>query len=415
MLEHFVELPSRLQRLRNKPLSKHIDGLAARLHQLGYTRCWGQRILGLIGKFNTFALSAGVESPEQIDESLVKRFIQTLTANGVYLEAPFAMRHMLEYLRDQDVIPKVVEDHPADLIAPILSRYGNHLSNVRGLTPSSCSQYMKYARMLLAWFQNRYGERPLTELTGVDILEFITELAGLHPSGSWNNNLCSLTRVFLRYMRWEGIIESDLARMVPKVACWRLRSIPRHLPWELVRRMIDSIDTSNPLGLRDKAVLLIISMLGLRNQEVRNLQLDHIWWRKAEIRIARTKTRRERALPLPKEVGEAIAEYVLRGRPPLGVPQVFLRHRAPLGPITSTDGIGGIVRKHLLRAGIRAPSYGAHLLRHSLATRMVNQSVPIKQIADVLGHQSIDTTAIYTKVDMRNLSAVALPFPGGEA
>ncbi len=145
------------------------------------------------------------------------------------------------------------------------------------------------------------------------------------------------------------------------------------------------------------------------------LELGDIHWRASEIRLAETKNRRERALPLPQEVGAAIAEYLLHGRPQIEVPQVFMRHRAPQGPITTSGGIVGIMRKHLLRAGIDAPSHGAHLLRHSLATRLVNEGVPIKQIADVLGHASIDTTAIYTKVDVRSLSSVALPFPGSEA
>lgn len=267
------------------------------------------------------------------------------------------------------------------------------------------------ARRLLDW----HGERSLTSLTGVDVLDYITELADLHPSGSWRNNLCSLTRSFLRFLRWEGIQDNDLDRVVPTLPRWRLQSIPRHLPWEKVEALIKSVDTSSPLGLRDKAVLLSIARLGLRNQEVRNLHLGDIRWRAGEIRLAETKSRRELALPLPGDMGAAIAEYVMHGRPRKNVPHVFLRHRAPQGPITSTHGIGEIVRKHLLKAGIQAPSYGAHLLRHSLATRMVNRGVPIKEIADLLGHESIDTTAIYTKVDTEDLAAVALPFPGGEA
>jgi site-specific recombinase XerD len=245
-------------------------------------------------------------------------------------------------------------------------------------------------------------------------LDFITDLAGLNPSGSWRYNLCSLTRGFLRYLRWEGIVEVDLDRVVPTLHHWRLQALPRHLPWEEVQAVIDSVDTSTPLGLRDKAVLVLIATLGLRNQEVRNLQLDDIRWRAGEIRLAETKSRRERALPLPEEVGAAIADYVLHGRPRVPAPHIFMRHRAPQGPITSTHGIADIVRKHLRRAGVRAPSWGAHVLRHSLATRMVKEGVAIKQIADVLGHANIDTTAIYTKVDTRSLSAVALPFPGGE-
>jgi site-specific recombinase XerD len=185
------------------------------------------------------------------------------------------------------------------------------------------------------------------------------------------------------------------------------------LAWEDVHKLVDSVDISKPVGLRDRAVLLLIATTGMRNQEVRCLQVKDIVWRTAEIRLRKTKTRRERVLPLTGEAGSAIADYLLRGRPRIGAPEVFLRHFTPAGPITTTHGIGDIVKKHLRRAGIHASSRGAHLLRHSLATRMVNQSVPIKQIADMLGHTSIDTTAIYTKVNTANLAAVALPFPGG--
>ena len=147
--------------------------------------------------------------------------------------------------------------------------------------------------------------------------------------------------------------------------------------------------------------------------EVCELPIHDIAWRGDEIRLRRTKTRRERALPLTQEVGAALADYVLHERPQLRLPHVFLSSRAPRGPVTPR-AIGDIVGRKLRRAGVQAPSYGAHLLRHSLATRLVNEGVPIKQIADLLGHTSIDTTAIYAKVDTTTLASVALPFPGGE-
>jgi len=414
MLEYFFEFPTQREQLRRRPLSEHMDGLAAKLLRLGFTRRSGQQILSLTGKFNDFAFSKGVGSADRIDEALVDRFIDVeLASYGTFLNAPSTIRHVLEYLRDQGVIPKAITANLEDPFDAILDPYDRHLRDVRGLTLVSRSQYLRYARRLLAWLQNHHAGRPLAGMTGVDVLEFVTDLAGLHPSGSWRNNLCSLTRVFLRYLRWQGIIEIDLDRVVPKVPHWRLSSLPRHLPWDQVQQLIGSIDTSEAGGLRDKAALLLIAALGLRNQEVCHLQLSDIAWRTAEIRVTETKTRRERSLPLPQEVGTAIANYVFYGRPRLKLPYVFLRHRAPQGPLTSSHGIGNIVRKHLLGAGIRAPSHGVHLLRHSLATRMVNQGVPIKGIADVLGHASIDTTAIYTKVNMTNLASVALPFPGG--
>ncbi len=418
MLEYYVKSQARLALLRGKPLAEHIDGLATHLYGEGFTQLTGQRILGLTGKLNEFAFGLGVEKAEEVDDSLVKRFlVEDLRIGGVFRDAESLLRHVTDYLRERGVIASVTLScaEPEDRFAVLLEGYLSHLVEVRGLRPSTCQACLRYARLLLEWYQKRHGERELTSISGVDVLDFIQESADLHSSGGWRNNLCSLTRSFLRYLRWEGVIDLDLARAVPRVPHWRLQSIPRHIPWDQVRALIDSVDTSTPVGLRDKAVLLCIATLGIRSKEVRTLRLGDIRWRAGEIRLAHTKSRRDRGLPLLPEVGAALADYVLHGRGRLDLPQVFLTHRAPRRAIASSGGIVGIVRKHLERAGIRAPSHGAHVLRHSLATRMVNQGVPIKQVADLLGHASIDTTAIYTKVDLESLSAVALPFPGSDA
>jgi site-specific recombinase XerD len=224
--------------------------------------------------------------------------------------------------------------------------------------------------------------------------------------------LTSQTRLFLRFLQWEGIIDADLTRVVPKLPHWRLASIPRHLPWERVRALIDSIDTRTPWGLRDRAVLLLIAMLGIRGAEVLRLRLTDIAWRSSEIYLPQTKAYRARVLPLPHEVGAALSDYILHGRPRVHAPQVILRHDAPIGPLSSPSAVSRIVTRNLRRAAIVAPARsGTHMLRHSLATRLVNRGVPIKQIADLLGHCSIDTTAIYSKVDVTGLTAVALPLP----
>jgi len=412
MLEHFYESAWHLRRLRQMPFVECIDSLADRLHQLGHSRRYSQRILWVAGKFNDYARAIGIEGAGAVNQSLMQRFVKEQLAHQV-LFAPVAMRHFWNHLLEQGMVQTPADPDSDGPLDSILRSYDEHLCSARGLTLTSRTASLRYARQFLIWLRNRHGDEFLDRLNGVDVLEFITEFARRHPSGSWRSNLCSYTRVFLRYLRWRGIIQVDLDRVVPKLRSWRLSQIPRHLPWEDVRKLIESVDTSNPTGRRDKAVLLVIAALGLRNQEVRSLQLPDILWRTAEIRLRKTKNRRERALPLPREVGAAIADYLLQGRPRVSAPQVFLRHFTPVGPITSTHGVGDIVKKHLSRAGVHSSNHGAHLLRHSLATRMVNQAVPIKQIADMLGHTSIDTTAIYTKVDTAHLAAVALPFPGG--
>jgi len=414
MLEYFYQVPRRLRELRRQPLAEHIEALAEKLHRCGFTRGSGQRILKFIGKFNDFARSVGIEKAEDIDEGLIQRFFKVeLPSRGSFQDAPTIMRHVTEHLRERGVLPQIVSAESADPFEPILYRYDCHLRDVRGLRKGSRATYLRYARRLLGWIRDRCGDRSLAELTGVDVMEFVGELAPLHTSNAWRTNLCSLTRVFLRFLRWEGILEVDLDRAVPKLPYWRLSTIPRHLSWKKVRDLLDSVDTSKRGGVRDRAVLLLIATLGLRRKEVCELHIHDIAWRADEIRLRRTKTRRERALPLTEEVGAALADYVLHERPQLRLPHMFLSSRAPRGPLTP-HAIGDIVCRHLRRAGIQAPSYGAHLLRHSLATRLVNEAVPLKHIADLLGHTSIDTTAIYAKVDTTTLASVALPFPGGE-
>ena len=413
MLEHFYESSRHLQELRRPPLAESINALAGRFHQLGYTNSYVHKILWVVGKFNDYTRTIGIESAEEVNESMVRRFVDEGLTHQKVLGLT-AMNHLWKYLRDQGIVSTAAVQNANIPCESILRDYGEDLVNVRGLALASRTQSLCHVRRFLTWLWNRHGDDFLDHLNGVDVLEFIAEFAGAHPSGSWRNNLCSFTRVFLRYLRCRRIIHADLDRAVPKLRKWRLSNVPRHLPWEDVQKLIASVDTSKPTGLRDKAVLLIIAVLGLRSQEVRSLQISDIFWRTAEIRLRKTKSRRERALPLPQEVGTAIANYLIHGRPRVSFPQVFLRHLTPVGPITSTHGIGDIVEKHLSRAGIQSSNHGAHLLRHSLATRMVNQAVPIKQIADMLGHASIDTTAIYTKVNTTHLAAVGLPCPGGE-
>ena len=302
MLEHFYESSWHLRQLRQAPFSESINALASRLYQLGYPQRYGQRILWVVGKFNDYARAIGIANAEAVNESLMQRFVKEELTHQVGF-APIAMRHLWKHLRDQGIVPMVPAPHLDDPCEPILRNYDEHLCNVRGLVLTSRTESLRYARRFFHWLRDRHGDKFIDRLNGVDVLEFITEFAGLHASGSWRNNLCSHTRVFLRYLRWRGIIDVDLDRVVPKLPKWRLSEVPRHLPWEEVRKLIESIDTSKPTGLRDKAVLLLIAVLGLRNQEVRCLQLTDIFWRTAEIRLRKTKNRRERILPLPREVG----------------------------------------------------------------------------------------------------------------
>jgi integrase len=194
-----------------------------------------------------------------------------------------------------------------------------------------------------------------------------------------------------------------------------MAGIPDSLPWADVRRLIDSIDISDPVGKRDRALLILVATTGMRNGELRRLELGDIRWREGEVYLRRTKSRRDRVVPLLTEAGSALSDYILHGRPQGQERRIFLCQRPPVRAFRTSGTVSAIVGRRLARLGIRPVRAGTHLLRHSLASHMVRQERPLKEIADLLGHQHIDTTAVYVKVALPQLAMVALPFPGGAA
>jgi integrase/recombinase XerD len=216
-------------------------------------------------------------------------------------------------------------------------------------------------------------------------------------------------RMFVRFLAATGRCAAALEGAVPTVAAWRLATLPRYLPPEDIERVIAGCELASPIGLRDRAILLLLARLGLRAGDVRTLRLDDIDWREGSLRVS-GKSRRHARLPLPQEVGDALLAYVDGARPPAPLPLVFLRHKTPCGPLRPPS-ISSIVRLALRRARIDAPSYGAHLLRHSAATQMLRDGASLEQIQAVLRHASLETTAIYAKVDTEALSTIAQPWP----
>jgi integrase len=217
-------------------------------------------------------------------------------------------------------------------------------------------------------------------------------------------------RSFLRFCFIEGLTPNDLSAAALSVARRRGSSLPKGIDQRAAKSLLRSCDRRKPKGRRDYAILLILLRLGLRAGEVAGLRFDDIDWRAGEI-VVRGKGSHEDRLPLPTDVGEAIAAYLRRGRPK-GTEhrEVFLSAVAPIGPI-GTNGISGIVRCACVRAG--APVVGPHRLRHTVACQMANRGVPLPEIAEVLRHYSICSTAEYARVDIEGLRTVAQPWPGG--
>jgi len=219
-------------------------------------------------------------------------------------------------------------------------------------------------------------------------------------------------RSFLRFARYRGDIEKDLAACIPAVANWKQSTLPRALPPDQVEQVLNSVDRKTNIGRRDYAILLILARLGLRAGEIRALTLEDLDWKEGLITV-QGKAGRFSQLPLPKDVGAAIADYLRHGRPAANSRCVFLRAKAPRGGFQGQSGVGSMVRHALERAGIDSPRKGAHQFRHALACQMLKQGASSSEIGELLRHRSLQTTAIYAKVDLDSLAALALSWPGG--
>ena len=224
--------------------------------------------------------------------------------------------------------------------------------------------------------------------------------------------LTSALRSFLRYVRYRGAGTRDLAAAVPTVANWSMPAIPRAIGADHVRQLLASFDQRMAMGRRDYAIVLLLARLGLRSGEVAQLELDDLDWEAGQLSV-RGKRGHRTVLPLPVDVGAAIAAYLRHGRPPSTSRRVFLRSKAPIRGFLSQCAVGSIVRHALHRAGIQAPTTGAHQFRHGLATEMLRRGASLTEIGEILRHRHLQTTTIYAKVDLTALRTLALPWPGG--
>jgi site-specific recombinase XerD len=285
-----------------------------------------------------------------------------------------------------------------------------YLQQERALASTTQSYYLTFVSEFL---RERFGAGPvdLSCLRAADVTGFVQRRAITIQSRRVQLMTTAL-RSFLRFARYRGDIDKDLAACVPAVANWKLSTIPRALPPDQVELVLASIDRKTAMGSRDYAILSILARLGLRAGEIKALTLEDLDWQEGLITV-RGKAGRYSQLPLPADVGEAIADYLRHGRPSANSRCVFLRTRAPIGGFKGQSGIGSVVKHALAEAGVDSPRKGAHQFRHGLATQMLRHGASLSEIGELLRHRSPQTTAIYAKVDLASLSTLALPWPGG--
>lgn len=391
------------------PLMPYSPGLWEELRSRGYTPLSAETQLRLLAHLSRWLDEEGI-SPEELTPEVGQRFLQARRAAGyVTFVSPRSLAVQLAYLRSRGAAPEpiVVALRPA--VDRVVEHYATYLVDERGLAAGTVKYYLELARLFLAKRAEPLPE-DLEQLTAAQVNDYVVRGCADRSVDS-AKRLASSMRSLLRFLFAKGFVRIELTSAVPTVAGWR-PSLPPVLEPGSVTRLLDSCDRATLVGSRDYAILLVLSRLGLRAGEVAGLRLDDVAWRAGELLVPLGKTRRRDRLPLPADVGAAVADYLRRPQDRGGCRSLFLRVVAPrqgLGP----NGVKQAVRHACERAGL--PGLGAHRLRHFAATEVLRRGGGLAEVAQLLRHRSISTTAVYAKVDRDGLRALAQPWPGGAA
>lgn len=391
------------------PLAPYAPGFASELTARGYSPWAVRGRLWLLDHLSRW-LAREQLGPGGLTPPRVEEFLRARRAAGyVTWVSPHSMVLPLDYLREIGVVPVGASTSASGPLDELLGAYRRYLVCERGLAESTIAAYVHSARLFLSGRLGAGGPG-LEGLSAADVTGFLVR-ESRERSVPWTKDLVAGLRSLLRYLHVAGVTATPLAAAVPGAAGRRGGTLPRGLEPGLVARLLASCDRRRTVGCRDYAILLLLVRLGLRAGEVAASRLEDVDWRHGEILI-RGKGDRQERLPLPADVGEALASYLQRGRPAESSRALFVRVKAPRGALRAT-AVVAVVHDACVRAG-GAP-VGAHRLRHTAGTAMLRAGASLSEIAEVLRHRHLKTTAIYAKVDHAALRALAQRWPGGAA
>ncbi|MCP5064920.1 MAG: tyrosine-type recombinase/integrase [bacterium] len=402
MLEELYVRPSALSHLRSSCTGACLDAYARALVAQGYRKESAQMHLAAVAHLGRWLGRRGV-ALETLDEVLLASFVEEVRRTAISEVTPCrrraAGRRFLVWAREEGVVSTCI---PVN-VPPLIQRFESWMTRHKNLAAATLANY----RLPLRHLVEAHGDEP-GAYTACDLRNFI--LAEFHRSGSgYAKIVVSAVRGFLRYLGVIGLCAPDLVGAVPSVANWKGATLPAYLSRDEVERVLAACDATTAAGQRDHAMMLLMARLGLRNGEVARLRLGDISWADATLSVA-GKGRRLARMPLSQEVGDGLLRWITGGRPDCDDDHMFLRLRAPRGPL-GTPAINNVVVRAAQRAAVDVPGVGPHMLRHSVATKLVNDGVSLPAIGALLRHQSLDTTVIYAKVDRGMLGSIARPWP----
>jgi integrase/recombinase XerD len=394
------------------PLAPYFEPYAEYLANQGYSQVSYWKKTFLINEFSRWLSREGI-SVDEITTADEEAFLRHRAHHRCLKGGDrIALSNVTGWLQEKGFIEcKALASAEMSGVERVSQEYSSYLHEDRGLAPATIKNYAGYIRHFLTDISGE-AELRLASVQASQIADYIRRNAPQDRTFASAKHIVTALRSFFSFARYRDYIHTDLAATVPSVAGWSMASIPRAMPANCVRVLLDASKSwRTSAGLRNRAILLLLARLGLRAGEVVRLELGDIDWSEGCLSV-HGKGRVERPLPLPHDVGQAIATYLKHGRPESSCRRVFLRSRAPFEGLRSPSDICQIVARAIRRAGIELDSTGSHQLRHALAVDMLRQGASLTDIGQVLRHRSPDATRRYAKVDLEALREVALPWPG---
>jgi len=350
-----------------------------------------------------------IPPPEHLDlasmRALLGEFCASITSAEKKKRYRTAANYLFRYVKEEVLL---IRPQPP-LYEPLLQSHLDWLQKTRNAVPSTVRARSYYVGRFLAWLGPDATVTGLRKLTLRKVEQYLVEQS--QRTGSRGSpEMRTALRMFLRFCYFRSYVERSLDHAVSTARQYHLARAPSGLSDEQALRVLDGVDRSTPLGLRDYAILQMLYSYGVRGGQVRALRLTDVDWRAGTILFPGVKGGHNSHLPLIEAVGESLLDYLQRGRPVSAHPEVFLSKYPPFPPIVTPSGFSDIVSRHVRAAGIEG-HWGTHCMRHGFATRMLAAGHSLKAIADLIGHRCITSTFIYTKVDFNSLREAALEWP----
>lgn len=406
--------PEIIARVTANPLGNELNDLAMSLLIRRYNRKTVCQYLRKLEAFGWWLDRSGIRlgelSPAIIDGYLLSPSNQSKLDNKVQKKSARSALSILMQKLYQDRRIAALPAPPETELTKWIQAYDTHMQNVQGLTSATLRHKLRFAHRFLSSHSDD-GSVVWSRITADSITEFILSDVSARK-GTGPQKTTAAMRGLLRFLISHSVLPANLEHTIPRTRRWSHATIPSRLSKADAAKIVKGNTPGTSMELRNFAILLLLLRLGLRASEVNNLELDDVDWNNGSIFLRAGKAHRERRVPLPEDVGNAIVQYLRYGRPNTDVRKIFVGHSAPFSAFKNSSAIWHITRKLIKTAEINCPAGGAHILRHTAASIMVNQGASFKDVADVLGHRRLHTTAVYAKLDVLSLSAVALPWPG---